>query len=156
MSPTRALVVGQIASFRDCWQFRRSLARVVGASVRTVQRAISEAKSLGLIGVARAKKNEIPSGRKGPLDCGWSHRWTIGWGKAGEAVGRAVAAARLRFISRFGLKPPAAERPRANAVGAEQASAELERRAPDLASAIERARVELSRHWSRKPRDGPT
>jgi hypothetical protein len=100
MAPLRAFVVGEIGSFRDCWEFRAKIAKVVGCSVRTVQRAITQAKSLGLIGVARAKKTEIPPGGSRPIECGWSHRWTIGWGKVGRVVDEAIAAARARWITR--------------------------------------------------------
>lgn len=100
MSLTRALVVGNIASHRDCWAFRKKLAEKVGCSVRTVQRAITQAASLGLIGVARAKRNEKPPGLDHDVPCGWSHRWTVGWGKAGAAVKAAVDAARARWMIR--------------------------------------------------------
>lgn len=105
MSPTRALVVGNIASHKDCWAFRKKLAAQVGASVRTVQRAITQAASLGLIGVARAKPNEKPPGFDKVLPFGWSHRWTIGWGLAGAAVKRAVEAARAKFVFRRATRP---------------------------------------------------
>ena len=100
MSLARALVVGQIASFRDCWAFRRKLARLLGVSVRTIQRAISEAKSLGLLRVFRAKPNEKAPELGKVVPCGWSHRLTVRWGKAGAAVTEAIEAARLRFIAR--------------------------------------------------------
>lgn len=99
LSPMRALVVGSIASFKECWAFRRTLARHVGCSVRTVQRAMTQAKAEGLLGTARAKKTEVPPNwAHGPVTCGWSHRWIIGWGKAGEAVKDAVAAAKARWM----------------------------------------------------------
>jgi hypothetical protein len=105
MSALRALVVGNIASHRDCWAFRAKLAQKVGCSVRTVQRAITQATSLGLIGVARAKPNEKPPGVGHVVPCGWSHRWTVGWGRAGAAVKRAVDAARARFTLRRASRP---------------------------------------------------
>jgi DNA-binding transcriptional MocR family regulator len=105
LSQMRALVVGSIASFRDCWAFRRTLARRWGISVRTVQRAITQARAEGLIEVHRAKKNEVPpdAREKKPLPCGWSHRWVIGRGKAGDAIKAAVAAAKAKFIVHFVL-----------------------------------------------------
>jgi hypothetical protein len=160
MTPARALVVGQIGSFQDCWQFRKSLARIVGTSVRTVQRAISEAKAKGLVGVARAKKGEIPpkSGRNGepgrPLPCGWSHRWTIGWGQAGAAVQRAIEHARLRFIARASISPkggaPRVVTPRLSSSTstaprrrwtAEDLDRELARQAGPMAARVARARA---------------
>lgn len=98
LSAARSLVLGCIASFRDGWAFRRTLAEHTGLSVRTVQRAITQAKWCGLLGVARAKKTEVPTGLDRPLPCGWSHRWTIGWGMAVEAAREAVARTRLARI----------------------------------------------------------
>lgn len=95
LSAARSLVVGCIASFRDCWQFRSTLAKHTGLSIRTVQRAITQAKECGLIGVARGKKTEVPPNADGPITCGWSHRWTIGWGQAYEAARAAVAQTRI-------------------------------------------------------------
>lgn len=105
LSQLRSLIIGSIASFRDCWAFRRTLARRWGCSIRTVQRAITQARAEGLIEVHRAKKNEVPpdSREKKPLPCGWSHRWIIGRGKAGEAIQEAVAAAKAKFIVHFVL-----------------------------------------------------
>jgi DNA-binding transcriptional MocR family regulator len=99
LSPLRALVIGSIASFKECWTFRRNLAAKVGCSVRTVQRALTQARAEGLIGVARAKPNETPPGwQHGPVTCGWSHRWVIGWGQAGQRVADAVHAAKARWL----------------------------------------------------------
>jgi DNA-binding transcriptional MocR family regulator len=85
--------------------FRSKLARHLGISVRTVQRALTQAESAGLIGKARAKQGEKPPNMHQAIPCGWSHRWTIGWGQAGEAVKRAVEVARARFIVRHVAKP---------------------------------------------------
>ncbi len=114
LTSLRALVIGSIASFKDCWAHRRQLARHIGCSVRTVQRAITQAKAEGLIGVAHCKVQKIdgrnvfeqPPGADRPVTCGWSHRWTVGWGKAGAAVKQAVEAARARFIVRAALHAP--------------------------------------------------
>lgn len=104
LSPLRALVIGTIASFRDCWAFRSKIAEHIGCSTRTVQRAITQAKSEGLIGVARAKQDEKPPNWHSVVPCGWSHRWTIGWGKAGPAAEQAVQAARARWIVRMSVE----------------------------------------------------
>jgi hypothetical protein len=160
MSLARALVVGQIASFRDCWAFRSKLARLLGVSVRTIQRAISEAKSLGLLKVFRAKPNEKAPELGRVIPCGWSHRLTVGWGKAGAAVTEAIEAARLRFIARSAVAVTAARSsssvppssgtrtaPRSSSSAqqwprrhwtAEQLDQELERRAPSI---VARARA---------------
>lgn len=100
LSAYRAKVVGQIASFRDGWAFRRRIAELVGCSIRTVQRAITQAREEGLLGVARAKPNEVPPGAKAPMSCGWSHRWVIGRGLAAAAALAAVAAAKAAALAR--------------------------------------------------------
>lgn len=97
MKPLRAMVIGCVASFRDAWAFRLRIAEKVGCSVRTVQRALNQGRELGLIEVFRAKKGEIPKGRTKPLKCGWSHRITVGFGKAAAVVEAAVAACRIRW-----------------------------------------------------------
>lgn len=82
----RARIVAHIASFRDGWVFRRRLAKMENCSVRTVQRAITQAREEGLIGVARAKQGEKPQGAAGSFACGFSHRWVIGRGLAAAAA----------------------------------------------------------------------
>jgi hypothetical protein len=111
LTPLRSLIVGTVASFKDCWAFRSKIAAFVGCSVRTVQRALTQARSEGLIGVARGKKNECPPNWKSPVACGWSHRWTVGWGKAGAAVRDAVDAARARWLVRHAAHLPARSHP---------------------------------------------
>ena len=101
MSSGRALVIGCIASFQQGWLFRRTLAGHTGLSVRTVQRGITQARILGLLGTARAKPNEVPPGRKEPVRCGWSHRWIVGWGLAVEACKAAVERARQRRLAKI-------------------------------------------------------
>jgi hypothetical protein len=103
----RARIVAHIASFKDGWIFRRRLAKTEGCSVRTVQRAITQAREEGLIGVARAKQGEKPPGAAGTFACGWSHRWIIGRGRAAAAALAAVAAAKLAALVRTAAKPPA-------------------------------------------------
>jgi hypothetical protein len=90
MTVARSTVAAFVASFKDCWAFRRQIARVLGLSVRTVQRALTQGQDLGLLRTARAKQGEIPTGARGPIDCGFSHRWTIGWGIAGKRAGEKI------------------------------------------------------------------
>jgi hypothetical protein len=106
LSHGRALVVGQVASFQDCWTFRASIAKRLKISVRTVQRALTEAQDLGLIGKARCKPGEIPHGLQTPVECGWSHRWTVGWGQAAERAKAAIAQARLSRLVRKMMAQP--------------------------------------------------
>ena len=110
LSALRSKVVGHISSFRDGWVFRKKLAAAVRCSVRTVQRAITQAREEGLLGVARAKKAEIPPGARKPFTCGWSHRWTVGRGMAAGAALLAITAAKVAKIARNVTKP-AAKRP---------------------------------------------
>lgn len=133
ISLLRAFSLGNIGSFRDGWITRRKLASRAKCSVRTVQRAITQARQLGLLGVARAKKGEIPPGMDRPLDCGFSHRWTIGFGKAGEAVKQAVAVARVKYLTRkaASVSPPKPEPKPHRRWTPEELDAELARRFPD-------------------------
>lgn len=104
MSIARATVAAFVASFKDCWAFRRQISRVLGVSVRTVQRALTQGQDLGLLRTARAKQGEVPTGARGPIDCGFSHRWTIGWGVAGKRAGEKIQTliehARMRRVVR--------------------------------------------------------
>ncbi len=111
----RSRVVGHIASFRDGWIFRRRLAELLKCSIRTVQRAITQAREEGLIGVARAKLGEKPQGAAGTFACGWSHRWVIGRGLAVAGALAAVAAAKLAAVARRAAKPSAPQQRRAPA-----------------------------------------
>lgn len=115
MNSLRALVVSFCASFKDCWAFRRKIAEIIGCSVRTVQRALTQAQDLGLLRCARAKKGEAPPGAKRPIDCGFSHRWIMGWGEAGKNAAKRIAAAierarMRRVLSVVGDKPQAKTR----------------------------------------------
>lgn len=141
MSFARSEVLGHIGSFRDCWTFRRKIAERCNCSIRTVQRAITQGKMLGLIGVARLKKHETPPGADGPLTCSGSHRWTNGYGLAGEAAKRAVDAARLKWIERAATHAvrSKANKPRRKWT-AEELDAELER---------------IQRERETRARDGP-
>lgn len=113
LSLLRARVVGHIASFRDGWVFRRRLAELLKCSIRTVQRAITQAREEGILGVARAKQGEKPQGAAGTFACGFSHRWVIGRGLGAAAALAAVAAAKLAAIARAAAKPSAPQPRRA-------------------------------------------
>jgi|WetSurMetagenome_2_1015567.scaffolds.fasta_scaffold570715_1 DNA-binding transcriptional regulator LsrR (DeoR family) len=106
MGSLRALVIGCVGSFRDCWVFQRQIADRLGCSVRTVQRALRQARDLGLIECHRAHKNENAPGLQKPIPCGWSHRWVIGWGLVGEAVSRAINLARLNRMAPKAFRAP--------------------------------------------------
>lgn len=94
LGPTRALVAGYIASFRDCWTFQAKIGQFINRSIRTVQRCLVDLSKFGFIERHRSKKREIPPGATAPLPCGWSHRWAVGKGLAKEACQRAINLAR--------------------------------------------------------------
>lgn len=130
MNVSRSLVVGVIGSFKNCWMFRRQIAKRLGISVRTVARAIAQAKAEGLLRTARGKKTEVPPGAPGPIVWGFTNRWLPGWGKAGAEVLAAVSTAKARFIARAGVKALVRRAAPARRWTAEELDAELERRAP--------------------------
>jgi hypothetical protein len=107
LSYARSCVVGQIASFKDGWAFRSSLAGAVGVCVRTVQRAITQAREAGMMRTARSKPREKPPGLQGPLPCGFSHRWILA--PVQEAVAAASHLARkvARSLTADGCEPRA-------------------------------------------------
>jgi hypothetical protein len=82
MSVARSLVLGVVASFRDCFMFQRRIAEICGCSVRTVQRALHEGRERAFIECHHSKPNETPPGlaRGTRIPCGWSHRWIVGRG----------------------------------------------------------------------------
>lgn len=133
MTTTRSLVVGCVASFRDCWAFQSKIAARLSCSVRTVQRALRQARELGLIECHRSKRNEKAPGLDTVVPCGWSHRWAIGWGLAKEAAAAAVNVARAMrlvpalFVSKKRRKP-AEPPPRPKRWTVEEIEAELARR----------------------------
>lgn len=104
MNTLRSLVVGCVASFRDCWMFQRMIARKLGCSVRTVQRALHQARELGLIECHRAKPTENAPGLGRPVPCGWSHRWAVGWGQAVDAARSAIAITRTKLLGRRAIQ----------------------------------------------------
>lgn len=135
MSELRARVVAHVASFKDGWVFRRRLAAAVRCSVRTVQRALSQAVELGLLGRARARRGETPPGAKGPLSCGWSHRWMVARDLVGAAANRLIMAARLKALTKC-LTPKARR-------------AETEDDLEQRRQAAQRALAELELTWAR-------
>lgn len=147
LTELRAQVVGQISSFTDGWVFRRRLAELLDCSVRTVQRAITQAKAEGLLGVARAKRSDIPPGAREPLPCGWSHRWTIARDLVGAAAAAAIRAARLEQLTRAATRA---------AAGTARA---IRRREPPTDAQLEQRRQqqrsELAAWSDAHARDGP-
>jgi hypothetical protein len=144
LSYARACVVGQIASFKDGWIFRARLADAVGVCVRTVQRAITQARELGLMATARSKPREKPPGAQGPLPCGFSHRWILAPAQAAAAAASHLARKVARSLC--DAKPPTCDG-RARVV-----------RPVNLAERAARARAELARLaalWEEEPPPKP-
>ena len=132
MNSLRALVVGCVASFRDCWMFQRQIAQRLNCSLRTVQRALRQARQLGLVECHRSKRHENAPGLGKPVECGWSHRWAVGWGLVGDAVKQAVNIARAKMtipgvFRRIKKRKPTPE-PRPKRWTVEEIDAELARR----------------------------
>lgn len=98
----RAQALANVASFVDGWVFRKTIAKFLRVSVKTVQRALNDGRSEGLCGVARGKKGERPRGWKGeePPWCGFSHRWMIGREQVGEAAKALIAMAKASALVR--------------------------------------------------------
>jgi AraC-like DNA-binding protein len=160
LSVTRAYVLAQVASFKDGWLFRSTLAEKVGCSVRTVARAFAQAKREGLLRTHRAKKREIPPGCDQPLRCGWSHRFVIGWGAAGAAVKQAVECARARWLMNRCIKPVAAtahtERFRGSSTETRGVAFSRPWSSAELAQRKEKALrdlAELEAKWAREERE---
>jgi len=103
LTVTRSMVVGVIGSFQykgvhDGWIYRRKIAEKLNCSIRTVQRAISDAIRCGLMVVFPNKPGEMPIGAKTKPQNRWSHRMVIGFGKATEVARSMVQAARARWL----------------------------------------------------------
>jgi DNA-binding transcriptional MocR family regulator len=120
LSVVRSKVVGNVASTRDLWAFRSSIAKQVGCSIRTVARALRQAVDEGLIRVHRGKRDEVPPAAKAPIPCGWSHRWFVARGLAAAAAVAAVAAAKLAAVARQAVQPRSQPPPRAPRTPAQQ------------------------------------
>lgn len=131
MTSLRSLVIGSVGSFRDCWMFQGSIAKRIGCSIRTVQRALRQGRELGLIECHRSKPKEKAPGIGRTLPCGWSHRWLIGWGRSNDAVKKLVNVARAQRIvsGAFRNRPKTPEKPATHRRwSAEEIEAELARR----------------------------
>lgn len=81
MSWKRAHALAVAASYgAKSWVFQSNIAKWANCSVRTVQRAINEAKTLGILWSRRSRQGEIPPNGRGPLKCGCAIRTFSAWG----------------------------------------------------------------------------
>jgi len=163
LTAARALVIANVASFKDCWTARKKLAVYARTSLSTVQRALNQAAELGLIGKARAKLGEQLPGLPQPQTCGYSHRWTIGRGMAAGAAMAAIAAARVaKIVNRAPQKPkpqpvilqPKAPKPEQRAQR-RYTAAELEAELANLPAEPERQEPEPPPAWERSEPSEP-
>lgn len=81
MSWQRAYIMACASSYgRICWTFQSKLASFTGYSVRTIQRAMRQAKKLGVIRSRRLRRGERPPGATQPITCGGALRKFVAWG----------------------------------------------------------------------------
>ena len=100
MSRPRAWALACYASYgRKVWTFQSTLAKFTGFCVRTIQRAVRQGKSFGILISKRIKRGETPKGGRGPLRCGAAMKTFVGWGMPeGHAlICRAKEAVRAAF-----------------------------------------------------------
>jgi hypothetical protein len=94
MSWLRAYAIACLASVAEngiCWQFQSKVARFMlgrGATeaqvrgrIRTIQRAVRQAKEMGVLVSRRLRRGERPPGARQPITCGGAYRRFIAWGK---------------------------------------------------------------------------
>lgn len=152
MSKTRAEAYAHVASRKDMWAFARTIAERVDCSVRTFQRMVAQAKSLGLLFTFRGKKTETPPGADGPIPCGWCHRIIVGRGLARQERASANAEARVRWLTHLVRRQSV---PLELRKLADRARAPRPRRPPPGVSTQEWIEAELAELARAKQRDGP-
>jgi hypothetical protein len=94
MSWLRAYAVACLASQAEggiCWKFQSNVARFmlgrdaapaqVRGRMRTIQRAVRQAKQMGVLVSRRLRRGERPPGARQPITCGGALRRFIAWGK---------------------------------------------------------------------------
>lgn len=109
---------------KDPWIFQSSIAAAVGCAVRTVQRWLKRMREEGLLQCFRAKKGEIPKGRKHPVSCGWSHRVLTMW----HAIGPRFEAMREELRQKHAAKVAARSPARYRGISADELDRELAKR----------------------------
>lgn len=81
MTWKRAHALAAAASYGEkWWGFQETVADWAKCSVRTVQRAVDEAKTLGILYSRRARKGEVQPGQRGYPKCGYAIRTFTAWG----------------------------------------------------------------------------
>lgn len=167
MNKLRAEIVGHVGSFpKTCWAYASSIARRVGCSVRTVQRAIAQAKALGLIRTTSGKKDTTPPDAKEPSRFGYSIREIVGRKTRGRLeYFEAIAAQAASWVWHLGRRK---QKPRSD-VQLKERAARYERKRVEAAhythelearAARDKQRLaEMSKQWAEedaaKARHGP-
>lgn len=101
MSWKRAYAVACMASIGQiCWTFQSTVHEYTGISVRTIQRAVAQAKKLGVLVSRRLRRNEQPPGGRGPLSCGGALRRFTAWGMSQHRMLARCAKYALRWMWR--------------------------------------------------------
>jgi hypothetical protein len=150
MTTGRAFGIAHMASWPDAWGFAKHFAKRAGTCVRTLFRALAEAKSFGFMRTARAGKNEVPKGAGGPLVCGWSHRWVIGRGLTLEQRAPELHKARLRWMTHLAARK---QKPRELVGLAERKP--RPRTPPPGVSSLDWLNAMLGELAPKRPREGP-
>lgn len=84
-----------------CWKFQSSVAKYLDISVRTVQRAVRQAKSLGVLVSRRLRRGEQPQGARQRITCGGALRRFVSWGLPQARAMARYARYRLRWLWRL-------------------------------------------------------
>lgn len=122
MSWKRAYAVACMASIGEvCWMFQSTVAVFTGSSVRTIQRAMRQAKALGVLVSRRLRRGERPEGARQPITCGGALRRFTAWGVPAARAAARYAKHALRWIWRLDsiAKQKARERDEIDAAVAE-------------------------------------
>ena len=94
MSWLRAYAVACLASEAEngiCWKFQSNVARFmlgrdadpkrIRGRMRTIQRAVRQARAMGVLTSRRLRRGERPPGARQPITCGGALRRFVAWGK---------------------------------------------------------------------------
>lgn len=131
MSWKRAWAVACMASIgATTWIFQRSVAKFCGICVRTVQRAVRQAKSWGVLVSRRLRRGERPDGARSPITCGGAMRRFVAWGQPKARQLALWAKYRIRWFHRL-----------------EAIAAAIARKNAATAAERERIRAEIKLDW---------
>lgn len=101
MSWKRAYAVACMASMGQfCWSFALNIAKFAGVSRKTVQRAVLQAKKLGVLVSRRIRRGERPPGADYSYSCGGAYRRFVAWGLSTSRALARCARYAVRWIWR--------------------------------------------------------